>query len=265
MQAYRRHESTIEVLNAIILSLLAYAAAELLGLPTFANFYWQDFLPLSMSPAILSVIFGIVAAVMIKRRRRRSDFFETLGPELSEKVKTGYDNRIVRSLPMQSLASELEASLSRIKPSQVQDRRQINKRAFAAMIMLAIVILIAQSQISADITPADFQSLNDLREKVFKSQESEKPDRGSSTNLTGNLYGKPSLAVLNENKLQLLLYPGMGAGSLARSTQPVERIFQPSQAGEASAVPSELYIESLPPENKEIIKNYFEILDTGNF
>jgi hypothetical protein len=34
----------------------------------------------------------------------------------------------------------------------------------------------------------------------------------------------------------------------------------PTAAGEAAAVPSELYIESLPPENKEIIKKYFEIL-----
>jgi len=42
-----------------------------------------------------------------------------------------------------------------------------------------------------------------------------------------------------------------------RKTEPKERAFQQSLAGEAAAVPSELYIESLPPENKEIIKRYF--------
>jgi len=64
--------------------------------------------------------------------------------------------------------------------------------------------------------------------------------------------------------MEIMLYPGMGAGSLARNTQPVERVFQKSQAGEASAVPSELYIESLPPENKDIIKRYFTILSESD-
>jgi len=52
----------------------------------------------------------------------------------------------------------------------------------------------------------------------------------------------------------------MGAGSLARNTDPIERAFQKSQVGEVTAVPSELYIESLPPENRDIIKRYFLIL-----
>jgi hypothetical protein len=57
-----------------------------------------------------------------------------------------------------------------------------------------------------------------------------------------------------------MLYPGMGAGSLATNTDPIERAFQKSQVGEVTAVPSELYIESLPPENRDIIKRYFLIL-----
>jgi hypothetical protein len=87
---------------------------------------------------------------------------------------------------------------------------------------------------------------------------------GLEINLTGNLFGNPSLAVLNENKMEIVLYPGIGAGSLARNTEPVERVFSQSQAGDATAVPSELYIESLPPENKEIIKKYFTILSQSD-
>jgi len=249
----------IAALNAAIISIALYALAQFFGLPAFMSFYWQDFLPLAASPAIVSVILGIAGAMLIKRRKR-SDLFPLLGPELSEKAKTAYDNREVDSLPMQSLARELKASLSKIRPSEILNRRQISNRAIMAVVLSGITIFIAHSQISADITPADLQSLSDLKDRAMGVFQNETPSQVSKTNLTGNLYGKPSLAVLNEAKMELMLYPGIGAGSRARSTEPVERAFQPSPAGEAAAVPSELYIESLPPENKEIIKRYFTIL-----
>jgi len=256
MVAYRRYEEVVWVLNAVIISIASYAVAEVLGLPAFMNFYWEDTLPLAASPAIFSVILGIAGATLIKRRKRR-DLFLLLGPELSQKTKTAYDNRNVQSLPMQSLAEDLKASLEKIKPSRVFNQKQISSRIIVAVLLSAITIFIAQSQISADITPADLQSLSDLKDKVFGPGEGEKQAHESETNLTGNLYGKPSLAVLNENKLELSLYPGVGAGSISRKSEPKERTFQQSLAGEAAAVPSELYIESLPPENKEIIKRYF--------
>ena len=259
IKEYQRFEMVVSALNAVIISIALYALAQILGLPAFMSFYWQDFLPLAASPAIISVILGVAGAMLIKRRKK-SDLFPLLGPQLSEKTRTAYDNREVDSLPMQSLARELEASLSRIKPSEILNRRQISTRAIMAVILSGITIFIAQSQISADITPADLQSLSDLRDKAIGVFQNETPSQGSKTNLTGNLYGKPSLAVLNEAKLELMLYPGIGAGSRARSTKPVERAFQPSPAGETAAVPSELYIESLPPENKEIIRKYFETL-----
>jgi len=259
IKEYQRFEMVVSALNAVIISIALYALAQILGLPAFMSFYWQDFSPLAASPAIISVILGIAGAILI-RRRKKSDLFPLLGPQLAEKTRTAYDNREVDSLPMQSLARELEASLSRIKPSEILNRRQISTRAIMAVILSGITIFIAQSQISADITPADLQSLSDLRDKAIGVFQNETPSQGPKTNLTGNLYGKPSLAVLNEAKLELMLYPGIGAGSRARSTEPVERAFQPSPAGEAAAVPSELYIESLPPENKEIIRKYFETL-----
>jgi hypothetical protein len=182
-----------------------------------------------------------------------------LGPDLSEKTRTAYDNREVESLPMKSLATDLKASLSSIKPSMVLDSRQINVRALVILLLFGAAFILAQSEI---VNPSDFQSLADIRDRARSVFEEERPDQSSDykINLTGNIFGKPSLAVLNENKMDIMLYPGLGAGSLARNAEPVERVFQKSQAGEAAAVPSELYIESLPPENKEIIKKYFTIL-----
>ena len=95
---------------------------------------------------------------------------------------------------------------------------------------------------------------------VFQNDPTTPPTPNVERNLSGNLFGKPSLAVLNENKLNLVLTPGVGAGSVARNTEPVQRVFQQSQAGDTAAVPSELYIESLPPQNREIIKKYFTML-----
>lgn len=263
MEAYRRHQRLIWILNAIILAIAAYTVVELLGIQAFMHFYWQDYLIITALPAVFCVAFGILAAKIISRRKK-PDFFSLLGEQLSEKAKTAYDNRDVLSLPMQSLAKELKTILSQIKPTQILNRKQITNRAIAIVLLFCIIVFIAQSQISADITPADFQSLADLKDLVMGAQDEDQPQKSSGTNLTGNLYGKPSLAVLSENKLDLTLYPGVGAGSIARNTQPIERTFQQSQGGEAAAVSSELYIESLPPQNKEIIKKYFTLLSSSS-
>jgi len=262
--AYRRFEWAVWALNATIFSIALYALAEILGLPAFMSFYYQDFLPLAASPALLSIIIGTIGATLLKRRKK-ADIFPLLGPELSEKAKTAYDNRDVDNLPMQSLAKELKVSLVGIRPLQILDKRRISNRAIVTVILSVIAILLAQSEI---VTPADFQSLIDLKDKAvgaFQTEPAAPPNTNSERNLSGNLFGNPSLAVLNENKLDLVLTPGVGAGSIARNTEPVQRVFQQSQTGEAAAVPSELYIESLPPQNKEIIKKYFTILSqSGN-
>jgi len=262
MAAYHRFERTVWALNAAILSTAVYALAEIVGLPSFMSFYYQDVPLLAASPAILSIIFGLAGATLIKRRKN-ADIFPLLGPQLSEKARTAYDNRDIDSLPMHSLAVELKANLSKIKPSQVLNSRQISNRAIALALLSGAAILLAQSEI---VTPSDFQSLADLRDKALSAFQNETPTQsiGQERNLTGNLFGSPSLAVLNENKMEIVLYPGIGAGSTARNTKPVERVFLQSQAGEAAAVPSELYIESLPPENKDIIKKYFTILSQSD-
>ena len=262
MEAYHRFKRIVWALNAAILSIAVYSLAEIIGLPGFMSFYYQDVPLLAASPAILSIIFGLAGATLIKKRKK-ADIFPLLGPELSEKARTAYDNRDADSLPMQNLAIELRASLNKIKASEILDSRQISGRGLAVVLLLGTAIILAQSEI---VTPSDFQSLADLRDKALSAFESETPAQSTSAerNLTGNLFGNPSLAILNENKMEIVLYPGIGAGSLARNTQPVERVFQKSQAGEASAVPSELYIESLPPENKDIIKKYFTILSESD-
>ena len=261
-QAYQRFERAIWVLNAAIISIAVYALAEIIGLPGFMSFYYQDVSLLAASPAILSIIIGLAGATFIKRRKK-ADIFPLLGLQLSEKARTAYDNRDVDSLPMQDLAREIKANLNKIKPSDILNSRRISSRAVAIILVSGAAILLAQSEI---INPSDFQSLADLRDKALSAFENEIPTQNENQeiNLTGNLFGNPSLAVLNENKMEIMLYPGIGAGSLARNTEPVERVFSQSQAGDATAVPSELYIESLPPENRDIIKRYFTILSQSD-
>lgn len=259
-EAYNRFGFYIWALNVAVIAIAIYAITLLIGIPAFTAFYWRDSFILANLPAIISFGLGALIATLL-RRRRKSDLFRLLGPELSEKARTGYDNKDEESLPMQSLAEDLKRSLSKVQPSRIFDWRQIRIRAVLAIVLACATIFIASSQISADITPNDFQSISDLRDKAMGLFKNETPSqRSSSVNLSGNIYGKPSLAVLNENKLQLELYPGIGAGSRARNATPTEHLFQQSQPGEAAAVPSDLYIESLPPQNREIIKRYFENL-----
>ncbi len=260
--AYNRFGLYIWALNTAVVAIGIYAITLLIGIPAFTQFYWRDSLLLANLPAIMSLAFGALIATLVGKRNK-SDLYRLLGPELSEKARTGYDNRDEESLPMQNLAEDLKISLSRVQPSKIFDWRKIRIRAVLAIILAGATIFIASSQISADITPNDFQSISDLRDRAMGLFKNETPSqRPSSVNFSGNgsIYGKPSLAVLNENKLQLELYPGIGTGSQARNTTPTEHLFQQSQPGEAAAVPADQYIESLPPQNKEIIQKYFQNL-----
>jgi len=260
--AHHRFQILIWILNGIVISLLVYAVALYIGLPAFTEFYWQDFLPLAISPAILSVLIGFIAASIL-RRRRTSDLFGLFEPELADKVRAAYDNRRARSFPMQSLAAEVRTSLAGIRPSRILDWRQVKVRMALLIVLGSATAILAYSQISADITPSDFQSIADLRDRALDLFADQTAEKKVEVNLSGNIYGKPSLAVLNEEKLQLVLYPGTEAGSRAKATEATERLFKPTPPGGASAVPAELYIESLPPQNKEIIKKYFENLAKG--
>ena len=263
MRAYRRFERIVWALNAIIISIAIYALMQFLGLTTLMKFYYPDSIILATLPAIISIILGFAVATFLGRRKK-ADVFPLLGPELSEKAKTAYDNKDLDSLPMKSLAEELKLSLAGIKSSQILDRKQLTGRVLAALLLLAVVILLAQGNV---VETADLQSIIELKERAAGIFQEDKPQTTmvSNENLSENLFGNPSLAVLNENKLPLVLSPGTGAGSTPINTKPVERVFQQTQAGEASAVPSELYIESLPPENREIIKKYFTILAQSDY
>ena len=262
MDAQKRHEKNIMLLNAALLSIAFYCLSLVIGVPAFMNFYYQDSLLLARSPAVLSIILGLAAVRLIKIRKRQ-DFFPLLGEKLSEKARTGYDNRDLDSLPMQNLAQELKASLNSIKPTIILDSRQIKSRVLFLVILLGAATILSNSEI---VNPSDFQALTEIRDRALSAFEEKAEEETASheINLTGNIFGKPSLAVLNENRMDITINQGIGAGSLARNMDPIERAFQKSQVGEVAAVPSELYIESLPPENRDIIKKYFLILSDND-
>jgi hypothetical protein len=257
---FARYKSIAWLINAVVVSIAIYAAFILLGVPAFTRFYWEDVFFLAQLPAILSMLLGALVATLIGRRNK-SDIYDLLDPELSEKTRTAYDNKDTITLPMQRLAIEVRAMLANVRSSQILNWRSIYIRMGLGALLLGAVFFIMQSQIGADISPADIQSISNLKDKalgIFQDEQSAK--NAAKVNLSGNIYGKPSLAILSETKLQLQLYPGMGVGSMAVSSNPENRLFQQSSPGEAKAVPAELYIESLPAENREIIKRYFSNL-----
>ena len=115
--AYSRFGFYIWALNAVVAAIAIYVIALLIGIPAFTGFYWRDSLILANLPVFLSLILGALIAVLVGRRGK-SDLFRLLGPELSEKARTGYDNKDKESLPMLSLAEDLKRSLSRFNPQR---------------------------------------------------------------------------------------------------------------------------------------------------
>ena len=270
---YRRFELSLYLLNAGIIASLIYIVALFLGIPAFFRFYWQGS-AVAAVPALISMILGLFGAKVLGRRSK-SDLFAHLEVGLSEKTKAAYDNRDSRSVVMQSLAQDVKKRLSMVGSRDIMNRRRLTfgersvptfqAKAAAVILLLAFAAAFSQSQAGEEISPQPFKSLSDLRDRAADLfGEEEVAEAGASdTGISGEIYGKPSLAVLEEVNLELVLYPGSAAGFRSKEIEPMDRLFTTSEAGEGVAVPTEQYIESLPPQNREIIKRYFENLATS--
>ena len=270
---YRRFELSLRLLNAGIIGSLIYIAALFLGIPAFFRFYWQGS-AVAFAPALTSLILGLFGAKILGRWSK-SDLFAHLEESLSEKTKAAYDNRDSYTVVMQSLADDVKKRLSKVGAREVMKRRRLNfgersvptfqAKAAAVILLLTFAAVFSHSQAGEEISPQPFKSLTDLRDRAADLfGEEELPEAGSSdTGISGEIYGKPSLAVLEEVNLELVLYPGSAAGFRSKETEPMDRLFTTSEAGEGVAVPTDQYIESLPPQHREIIKRYFENLATS--
>ncbi len=253
--ACRSFENKISALDALTIGVAIYILFIPLGIVAFFRFYWKGTL-LEYAPAMISLFFGLLLANLIRKRRRISvfDLFET---ELSEKTKAAYDNRFQDSIVMRSLARELKHALSSINERDLLDGSRLYKRGALLALMMVLAFLVSSST-SDEITPANLGVVGIIKERAEDLLGSKPAVSEVRNNVS--IYGKPSLAVLSEAKLELELYPGSGVGSRARPTEAADRFFRAGPPGQGVAVPSEVYIESLPPRHREIIKRYFTLL-----
>ena len=269
--AYRRLVRVLNLLDAAIIAILVYGVVLFLGIPAFFELYWQDVPLLARAPAIFSILLGCCGARLLSRRSR-SDIYQLFDPKLSEKTRTAYDNRRSDSVIMEHLAEDVRRGLALVRSADLIKRSRftlgglsmplLHLKTISAVILFGALLIISHSQIGEDISPPNLQPLEDLRDKATSLfQEKDLSDQGvKESDIPSDIYGKPSLAVLDEVNLELLLYPGTGAGSLSRETETMSHFFQAAPPGEGVAVPTELYIESLPPQHREIVKRYFENL-----
>jgi len=269
--AYRRLVRVLNLLDAAIIAILVYGVVLFLGIPAFFELYWQDVPLLARAPVIFSILLGCCGAKLLSRRSR-SDIYQLFDPKLSEKTRTAYDNRRSNSVVMEHLAEDVRRGLALVRSADLIKRSRftlgglsmplLHLKTISAVILFGALLIISHSQIGEDISPPNLQPLEELRDKATSLfQEKDLSDQGDEgPDIPGDIYGKPSLAVLDEVNLELLLYSGTGAGSLSRETETMSHFFQTAHPGEGVAVPTELYIESLPSQHREIVKRYFENL-----
>jgi hypothetical protein len=271
--AYRRFEISLYLLNAALIGALLYIGSLFIGISAFFSFYWEESL-FSLVPAVLSIIIGLLVAKLLGRTSRW-DLFAHLDEDISEKTKAAYDNRDSDSVVMESLAVDVKRSLSKVRAADLVNNRRIKfgdrsvpifqAKAGGLLLLLAFTAVYSQGLAGEEIPPQPFRPLSDLRDRAMALFEEEvlADEAAPGQGISGEIYGKPSLAILEEVNLELVLYPGSAAGFRARETAPMERIFLSSEPGEGVAVATDLYIESLPPQHREIIKRYFENLARG--
>lgn len=277
-KASRRHRLYRLALNLTVTFLLFYALLLYISAPViFARYSSYDFIlleyPVRMKmvcTAISALVPATVVTLMLRIRRRPTDIIRSIGdkyPLLKERLPTACDNADSQGIVPDDLRGEVSI-----------DARSVRRSAILSTTGLFLLIIIATGQVSLVLylsspdaphllTPEDLESMitppSDIEREAAEEEARQQQlinelgaEAGSGSG-EAQIYGKPSVAVIEGTNIELVMFSDAGIGHSARRTESEPLHFISGTALDATPVASETYIDRLPEENRELIKQYF--------
>jgi hypothetical protein len=162
----------------------------------------------------------------------------------------------------------VSGDISSVKWSKIISKNGLIMLVIASVILTGVVSfasspdaprLMTPEQIESAITPAD----DDEREAAADEARYQQMlseigyEAGSGDSEIAQIYGKPSVAVIEGTSIELMMFSDAGVGQSARRTESDQVNFVSGTVYAATPVSSETYIDKLPVENRDLIKEYF--------
>ncbi len=271
------------ILHIVVFFLLGYALLLYINAPViFARYGSHDFMLLEypvrmkmLCTALIALIPAIAIAFLLRRKPVNIiKVIEGKYPVLSERLSTAYDNINSTGIVVADLVWRVSGDITSVRKSAIISKRGLSSLMVISIGLASLVLfmsspdaphLLTPEQVESMITPADKTEGGASEDEAHYQQLM--TDLGSEAGSgAGNaqIYGKPSVAVIEGTNIELVMFSDTGTGQRARRVESEPMNFISGTVYGATPVSSETYIDKLPEENRDIIKQYFmEMADAG--
>ncbi len=274
----RRHRYYKGILNLTLIFLLLYTLLLYVSAPViFARYSSYDFTlldyPVRMkllctAAAALIPAIGITSLLYI--RRKRVSIIKSVGdayPHLKERLPTAYDNTDASGIVVDDLADGVSIDAGSVRTSTIIRKKGLFLRMVASLVLVALILFISSPDAPRFITPEELESMitpptEEERDEAAEEERqqqlmSELGSESGSGSGDVEIYGKPSVAVIEGTSIELVMFSDAGVGHSSRMTESEPISFISGTVYAATPVSSETYIDRLPEENRDLIKQYF--------
>lgn len=244
-------------INAILVFLIAFL------LLSFFN------LPLIYPTAIAAAYFVYV----LRRRLRMSKvrIVEQKYKNLNEKFRTAAEYASEDNPVVKELHSEVISDLQNVEEAAFVNEKRIYVKSLAVIALCFIILLLSPFTFGVLTFNVNFVDNPSEDASVAGSSGS-----GSSTikfavgthdtglrKVSDDIYGEPTIAKLGDEEVKIRIKPSGTELSIREIQEADLPDFSESYPTEIQAVASESYEETIPKEDLELVKNYFNELAKG--
>ncbi|MEA3282849.1 MAG: hypothetical protein U9Q68_09925 [Euryarchaeota archaeon] len=274
----RMHRYYRGLLNLTLISLLFYILLLYVSAPViFARYSSYDFTLLEypvrtkmVCTAAAALIPAIVITSLLYIRRKPVSVIRLIGnayPLLKERLPTAYDRADKSGIVVDDLAEGVSIDAISIRKSAIIGKKGLFLRMVASLMLVSLLLFVSSPDAPRFITPEELESritppTDEEREQAADEahQQQLMSELGSESGSGGGdaaIYGKPSVAVIEGTNIELVMFSDAGVGHSSRRTESEPLSFISGTVYAATPVSSETYIDRLPEENRDLIKQYF--------
>nr|QNT35610.1 hypothetical protein BFFPPMPJ_00015 [uncultured Methanosarcinales archaeon] len=281
----RRHRHYRGLLNMTLIFLLLYTLLLYVSTPViFARYSSYDFTLLEypvrmklLCTAAAALIPAIVITSLLYIRRKPVSVIRSIGdtyPLLEERLPTAYDNADSSGIIVDDLAEGVSIDAVSVRRSAIIGKKGLFLRMVASLVLVSLLMFISSPDAPRFMTPEELESMitpptDEEREEAADEAHqqqlmSELGSESGSGSSDVEIYGKPSVAVIEGTNIELVMFSDAGVGHSSRRTESEPISFISGTVYAATPVSSETYIDRLPEENRDLIKQYFmEMAEIG--
>lgn len=263
----------------LVYALLLYTSVPVL----FARYSSYDFILLEypvrtkmLCTAITALITAIIFTFLFRRKKPVNIIksIEYRYPVLRERLSTAYDNINLPGIIVNNLAWRVSNDIASVRRSDIISKKGLFLRIMISVGLVTLIFFISSpdaprlmtpEQVEAMITPADEDDDGIADEEEYQQLLSELGyEAGAGESEIAQIYGKPSVAVIEGTNIELVMFSDTGVGQRSRRAEDEFVNFISGTVYAADPVSSETYIDKLPEGNRDLIKQYFmEMAEIG--